>query len=215
MGLRILKQEMVKATRKILAGAGLSSNRDDLREDIHIQLGTPSTLNGITSNSVTELSHTHNIAVATQAQAAAGTTNVGLMTPLRVAQAIAALGVTGETTTNSNGTSVRFNLGGVGIQICSNRLNLGDPTANGEGTFNNPYQTDEVDWTYPQEFSSVIAAGGTPTAAAGAGARRLFISSRPPDETDRLRAVQATRMSNNINSENVLANLWAVGFYSV
>ena len=81
---------VVPVERTILPGDGLSGG-GSLNRDRILSLGTPSTLSGATSNSVTATSHTHAISVATQAEAEAGTDNVKLMTPQRTKQAIAAL----------------------------------------------------------------------------------------------------------------------------
>jgi hypothetical protein len=78
---------VVPVERTIIAGNGLSGG-GSLNADRTLSLGTPSTLSGGTSNSVTGASHTHAISVATQAEAEAGTDNVKLMTPLRVRDAI-------------------------------------------------------------------------------------------------------------------------------
>ncbi len=77
---------VVPVERTITAGNGLSGG-GTLVTNRAISLGTPSTLSGATSNSVTATSHTHAIIVATQAEAETGINNVKLMTPLRVAEA--------------------------------------------------------------------------------------------------------------------------------
>ena len=77
---------VVPVERTITAGNGLSGG-GSLDADRTLSLGTPSTLSGATSNSVTAKSHTHAISVATKAEAEGGTDNVKLMTPLRVAEA--------------------------------------------------------------------------------------------------------------------------------
>jgi len=76
---------VVPVERKITAGNGLTGG-GVLSMNRTISLGTPGTLSGATSNNVTSTSHTHKISVATQAEAEEGTSNVNLMTPLRVAQ---------------------------------------------------------------------------------------------------------------------------------
>ena len=81
---------VVPVERTITAGNGLSGG-GSLTTNRTLSLGTPSTLSGATSNSVTTGSHTHAISVATQAEAEGGTNNVKLMTPQRTKQAIAAL----------------------------------------------------------------------------------------------------------------------------
>ncbi len=76
---------VVPVERTITAGNGLTGG-GALSMNRTISLGTPGTLSGATSNNVTTTSHTHRISVATQAEAEEGTSNVNLMTPLRVAQ---------------------------------------------------------------------------------------------------------------------------------
>jgi len=83
--------KVVPVERTITAGNGLTGG-GSLTTNRTISLGTPSTLSGVTSNSVTSTSHTHAISVATKAEAEGGTNNVKLMTPLRVAEAIKSLG---------------------------------------------------------------------------------------------------------------------------
>ena len=96
--------KVVPVERTITAGNGLSGG-GPLTANRTLSLGTPSTLSGATSNNVTATSHTHAISVATKAEAEAGTDNVKLMTPLRVAEAFnnrvvfaQANGVTGDAT---------------------------------------------------------------------------------------------------------------------
>ena len=79
--------KVVPVERTITAGNGLIGG-GSLNTNRTISLGTPSTLSGSTTNNVTDTSHTHAISVATQAEAEAGTDNVKLMTPLRVANAL-------------------------------------------------------------------------------------------------------------------------------
>ncbi|WP_142847079.1 phage tail protein [Telmatospirillum sp. J64-1] len=79
------------AGRTITAGNGLVGG-GDLSANRTLALGTPGTLTATTTNAATAESHTHNIDIATQAEAQAGTNSAKLMTPQRVAQAIAALG---------------------------------------------------------------------------------------------------------------------------
>ena len=79
-------EKVVPVERTITAGDGLTGG-GSLNANRTLSLGTPSTLSGTTSNSVTATSHTHAISVATKAEAEAGTDNVKLMTPLRVAEA--------------------------------------------------------------------------------------------------------------------------------
>ena len=101
---------VVPVERTILPGDGLSGG-GSLNRDRILSLGTPSTLSGATSNSVTATSHTHAISVATQAEAEAGTDNVKLMTPLRVKEAMRnAFAVVGE-------GSITLEEGDVGVQI--------------------------------------------------------------------------------------------------
>ncbi|WP_142851037.1 hypothetical protein [Telmatospirillum sp. J64-1] len=76
--------------RTITAGNGLSGG-GNLAANRTIALGTPGTLTATTTNAATAESHTHNIDIATQAEAQAGTNTTKLMTPQRVAQAIGAL----------------------------------------------------------------------------------------------------------------------------
>ena len=76
---------VVPVERTITAGNGLTGG-GALSTNRTISLGKPSTLSGATPNYVEGASHTHKISVATQAEAEAGTDNVKLMTPLRVAQ---------------------------------------------------------------------------------------------------------------------------------
>ena len=78
--------KVVPVQRTITAGNGLTGG-GSLTTNRTLSLGTPSTLSGATSNSVTSTSHTHAISVATKAEAEGGTNNVKLMTPLRVAEA--------------------------------------------------------------------------------------------------------------------------------
>ena len=100
---------VVPVERTITAGNGLSGG-GALNADRTLSLGTPSTLSGATSNDVTSTSHTHAISVATRAEAEAGTDNVKLMTPLRVAEAFNSRVVFAQVTTVSpliTGTTIR------------------------------------------------------------------------------------------------------------
>jgi hypothetical protein len=71
----------------IIAGEGIAGG-GDLTADRTLTLGTPSTLDGSTSNSVTTDSHTHNLDMASQAESQTGTDNTKLVTPLRVHEAV-------------------------------------------------------------------------------------------------------------------------------
>lgn len=71
------------------AGNGLTGG-GTLAEDRTFTLGTPTTLDGSTTNNVTTDSHTHQLSMASQAEAEARTDNTKLMTPLRTDEAIVA-----------------------------------------------------------------------------------------------------------------------------
>lgn len=71
----------------IIAGNGLTGG-GDLSTDRTLTLGTPSTLNGTTTNASTTTSHTHALSIASQSEAETGTNDSKLMTPLKVHDAV-------------------------------------------------------------------------------------------------------------------------------
>lgn len=81
-----MKEELETGT--ITVGAGLTQTGSKFTENVQISLGTPSTVSGSTSNSVTGVNHTHAVPLSSQAQAEGGTNNATMMTPLRVVQHI-------------------------------------------------------------------------------------------------------------------------------
>ena len=74
-------------SRNLTAGDGLTGG-GDLSADRTFTLGTPSILNGGTTNNVTADSHTHQLDMASQAEAESGADNTKLVTPLRVHEAV-------------------------------------------------------------------------------------------------------------------------------
>jgi len=83
--LKLSKEELESTT--LTAGDGLTGG-GDLTADRTFTLGTPSILNGSTTNNVTASSHTHALDMASQAEAEAGLNNTKLVTPLRVHEAV-------------------------------------------------------------------------------------------------------------------------------
>ncbi|UUW39690.1 putative tail fiber protein [Vibrio phage VPMCC14] len=73
--------------RNLTAGNGLTGG-GDLSLDRTFTLGTPTSLDGSTSNGVTTDSHTHELNMASKAEAQTGTDNTKLVTPLRVHEAV-------------------------------------------------------------------------------------------------------------------------------
>jgi hypothetical protein len=81
-----------------------------------------------------------------------------------------------ESGSNSNGSYVRF---ADGTQICRHRVNAGSATAFGSGTFNDPYRTAPLTWTYPAAFASKPEGLGRAwTESASANNRRMMFVAR-------------------------------------
>lgn len=100
----------------ISAGNGLTGG-GDLTEDRTISMGTPTTLDGSTTNAVTSSSHTHTLAMASQAEAEAGTESHKLMSPETVHQAVpftfspSGVGGSTDSTTLPNGLIMKWGSG--------------------------------------------------------------------------------------------------------
>ncbi|WP_176472051.1 phage tail protein [Vreelandella alkaliphila] len=89
----------VQPSRKVTAGAGLTGG-GELSGNITIEMGTPQTLSATSENETTAEGHSHELQMATAAQARAGEDNERLMTPARVHQAFNHYGL-GKTSTGS------------------------------------------------------------------------------------------------------------------
>lgn len=113
-----------------------------------------------------------------------------------------------ERGSTANGAYTRF---ADGTQICTHTLNAGDPTAQGAGSFADPFRTGSTDWTYPVPFADL------PTIAAHAwvdsatdGDRRMLVSTGAPTLSG-LAAVQACRMSSSTGTTDCRIDLVAIG----
>ena len=101
---------------EITGGNGLSGG-GDLSQNRSISMGTPSSLDGSTSNSVTTSSHTHGLNMASQAEAEAGTDSDKLMSPETVHQAVpftflpSSVSGSTESTTLPNGLIMKWGSG--------------------------------------------------------------------------------------------------------
>lgn len=85
-----IDESVARTVTKILAGGGLTGG-GDLSEDRTLNMGTPSTLNGSTPNQVTGDTHTHNLDMATTADAISGVSTTKLMSPKTVHDTIPSL----------------------------------------------------------------------------------------------------------------------------
>lgn len=100
----------------ILSGDGLTGG-GDLTEDRTISMGTPTTLNGSTFNAVTPNSHTHELDMASQAEAETGTESNKLMSPETVHQAVpftfspSSVGGSTDSSTLPNGLIMKWGSG--------------------------------------------------------------------------------------------------------
>lgn len=100
-------------SRTITGGNGLIGG-GDLSENRSITLGTPSSLDGSTSNSVTTASHTHSLNMASQSEAETGTDNTKPVTSLRIHQAVpftftpSSISGSTESTTLPNGLIIKW-----------------------------------------------------------------------------------------------------------
>lgn len=98
---------------EVTGGNGLTGG-GDLSQNRSINMGTPSSLDGSTSNSVTTDSHTHNLNMASQSEAESGSNNTKLVTPLRVHQAVpftftpSSVDGSTESTTLPNGLIIKW-----------------------------------------------------------------------------------------------------------
>lgn len=105
-----LEQIEVTGGNGLLGGGDLSQNRS-------ISMGTPSSLDGSTSNSVTTSSHTHELNMASQVEAEAGTDSNKLMSPETVHQAVpftfspSSVSGSTESTTLPNGLIMKWGSG--------------------------------------------------------------------------------------------------------
>ncbi len=109
---------------------------------------------------------------------------------------------------NANGHYLRL---ADGTQICRFKLNMGLITYSGAGSFDDPYRTDDVDWTFPLPFATPpevtsMAAVDTP------GARRnaVFLAFGGATETATY-GLRGYRVSGSNEADVVMANLCAVG----
>jgi hypothetical protein len=113
-----------------------------------------------------------------------------------------------ERGSNSNGSYVRF---ADGTQICWHRVNAGDATAFGSGTFNDPFRTSPLAWTYPAAFESKPEGFGRAwTESASANNRRMMFVSRLADETE-MEQIQGVRWSDHTGEDATFIALMAIG----
>lgn len=104
---------IARSSTTITAGEGLTGG-GDLSQSRVLDLGTPSSLDGSTTNTTTEDSHTHELNMASQAESETGTDNDKLVTPLRVHQAIpftfspSSINGSTESTTLPNGLIIKW-----------------------------------------------------------------------------------------------------------
>lgn len=83
-----MKEDFEQGT--VTVGNGLVQTGGSYTGNVVITMGTPGTVTGATSNSVTANSHTHNLPVASVAQAQDGVLNSVATTPLRTSQHVTA-----------------------------------------------------------------------------------------------------------------------------
>jgi hypothetical protein len=109
---------------------------------------------------------------------------------------------------NSNGSYVRF---ADGTLICRHRMNAGSATAFGSGTFNDPYRTAPLTWTYPAAFASKPEGLGRAwTESASANNRRMMFVARHADETE-MEQIQGVRWSDHTGDDATFISLIAIG----
>jgi hypothetical protein len=109
---------------------------------------------------------------------------------------------------NSNGSYVRF---ADGTQICRHRVNAGSATAFGSGTFNDPYRTAPLSWTYPAAFTAKPEGLGRAwTESASANNRRMMFVARLADEME-MEQIQGVRWSDHTGDDATFISLMAIG----
>lgn len=98
-----------------------------------------------------------------------------------------------------------------GTQICTVSINMGNPTAYGEGTFANPYRTDFTTWFFPAAFALPPVIGGRAWLFSTSGNdRRMVLSTRTATAVS-VDAVQAFRVSGSGGSSDCSVELIAIG----
>lgn len=98
-----------------------------------------------------------------------------------------------------------------GTQICTVSLNMGNPTAYGEGTFANPYRTDFTTWFFPAAFAVPPVIGGRAWLFSTSGNDRRMVASTRTPTTVSVDAVQAFRVSGSSGSADCMVELIAIG----
>ncbi|TVQ05578.1 MAG: DUF2793 domain-containing protein [Roseinatronobacter sp.] len=113
-----------------------------------------------------------------------------------------------ERGSTANGVYVRF---ADGTQICTHTLNAGDPTAQGAGSFADPYRTGSTDWTYPAPFAERPAITAHSTVDSTDAGDRRMLASTGAATFSAVAAVQASRMSGSTGTAACMIDLVAIG----
>jgi hypothetical protein len=113
-----------------------------------------------------------------------------------------------ESGSNSNGSYRRF---ADGTQVCWHRMNAGSATAFGSGTFNDPYRTAPLTWTYPAAFAAKPEGLGRAwTESASANNRRMMFVARLADEME-MEQIQGVRWSDHTGTDDTFISVMAIG----
>lgn len=112
----------------------------------------------------------------------------------------------------ASGGYVRF---ADGTQICSHVEPLGDITAAGAGTWDNPYRTDpDYTWTYPAPFAAtpnVLGRGRPPADADASVYRRQSIANIGRADATACQKINVTRLGSKTNADDFMVELVAIG----
>lgn len=113
-----------------------------------------------------------------------------------------------ERGSNANGSYVRY---ADGTQICWHKLNLGSVTANGAGTYTDPYRTSGINWTFPATFEASETPVVTGQAESSGGLARAMAIYHTATGSNIASTIGAVRLSSDATATTVTANLMATG----
>lgn len=117
----------------------------------------------------------------------------------------------GSLSSGGNGTVIR--IPGINIQIAFFRRNMGSRSANGAGTFTNPYRSNVANWTYQSPFSAAPVVAAMPDIGAAGGVRWVTVASDPPGASS-VNNLQLSQLGDTPGSGDAFVNLIAIGPYT-
>lgn len=102
-----------------------------------------------------------------------------------------------------------------GVQMCWGEVYLGTRTEFGSGSANDPYRTNVEDVTFPVTFRHPPTVQIAPRVETTTGRRRAMTVSYYSKSTTQITRIQASALSDADNADDVWAEWFAIGTYTV